>query len=86
MKKILLAAIAAGAALTAVAAAAPAQARQGCGVGGHRGPAGHCRPNRGRAAVAPVVRIGVFYPGRGYWDGRRYYAHRYRWHGGWRYR
>lgn len=83
MRKILLAAIAAGAALTAIA---PAQARQGCGEGAHRGPAGYCRPNHRRVVAAPVLRIGVFYPGRGYWDGRRYYAQRYRWHGGWRYR
>ena len=83
MKKILLAALAAGAALTAVA---PAQARQGCGIGGHRGPGGYCRPNGGGAFVASGVRIGVFYPGRGYWGGRGYYGHRYRWHGGWRYR
>jgi hypothetical protein len=30
--------------------------------------------------------IGTYYPRRGYWDGRRYWAHRDRWHGGWRYR
>lgn len=83
MRKILLAAIAAGAAFTVVA---PAEARQGCGVGAHRGPGGYCRPNRGRVVVVPRARIGVFYPGRGYWSGQRYYNHRYRWHGGWRYR
>ena len=83
MSKILLAAVAAGAALTA---AVPADAAQGCGPGGHRGPAGYCRPNYGPAFVAPGLRIGVFYPGRGYWDGRRYWGHRYAWHGGWRYR
>ncbi len=83
MKRLLLAAIAAGAAFTAVA---PADARQGCGVGAHRGPGGYCRPNRGRVVAGPAIRIGVFYPGRGYWDGRRYWHQRYRWHGGWRYR
>lgn len=83
MRKILLTAIAAGAALTVVA---PAEARQGCGAGAHRGPAGYCRPNRGRVVVAPRLRIGGFYSGRGYWDGRRYWGHRYRHHGGWRYR
>lgn len=83
MKTILLAALAAGAAFTAVA---PVQARQGCGFGAHHGPGGRCRPDRGGAIVAPGVRIGVFYPGRGYWSGRGYYRHRYRWHGGWRYR
>jgi hypothetical protein len=30
--------------------------------------------------------IGRNYPGRGYWDGHRYYQNRYRHHGGWRYR
>ena len=83
MKTILLAAIAAGAALAAVA---PAEARQGCGPGGHRDRAGYCRPNRDAVVIAPVARVGVFYPGRGYWDGRRYWQHRDRWHGGWRYR
>lgn len=83
MRMLLLAAIATGAALTLTA---PAEARQACGAGAHRGPNGYCRPNRGRVVVAPRARIGVFYPGRGYWDGRRYFQHRYRWHGGWRYR
>lgn len=83
MRKILLAMLAAGAALTAVA---PAGARQGCGPGAHRGPGGYCRPNHGPRVVAPAVRIGIFYPGRGYWDGQRYWRHRYARHGGWRYR
>ncbi|WP_157216006.1 GCG_CRPN prefix-to-repeats domain-containing protein [Flavisphingomonas formosensis] len=84
MRNYLLAAVALGATL---AAASPALARDGCGPGAHRGPYGHCRPNRGPGPVivgAPVV--GVFYEGRGYWDGRRYWHHRDRWHGGWRYR
>lgn len=83
MRTLLLAALAAGAAFTA---APPAQARDGCGIGAHRGPAGYCRPNRARVVLPPRVRVGVFYPGRGYWDGRRYWGHRYRWRGGWRYR
>lgn len=83
MRKILLAAIAAGAAFTAIS---PAEARQGCDIGAHRGPGGYCRPNLGAAVIAPGVRIGVLYPGRGYWDGRRYWGHRYHWQGGWRYR
>ena len=87
MMKIFAAALAAGVALTAVA---PADAAQGCGRGFHRGPYGHCRPNRGREviAVAPggALVVGNFYRGRGYWDGRRYYQHRYHWHNGWRYR
>ena len=41
------------------------------------------------ARTVPVVvapQIGVFYGGRGYWDGHRYWMHRDRWHDGWRYR
>ena len=91
LKTMLAAALVAG---TALAAAAPADAREGCGPGGHRGPYGHCQPNRGagygRNAVvaAPGIRlvIGNHYDGRGYWDGRRYYQNRYRYHNGWRYR
>ena len=83
MRKILLAAIALGAALTAVA---PADAAQGCGPAGHRDWRGICRPNYAPGLVAPGLVIGTLYPGRGYWDGRRYWGHRYAWHGGWRYR
>ena len=87
MNKLLSVALAAGVALVAIA---PASARDGCGPGGHRGPYGHCRPNGGGyggpGVVAPGLVIGNFYEGRGYWDGRRYYQHRDRWHGGWRYR
>ena len=84
MKTMLALALAAG---VAIAAAAPAAARDGCGGGFHRGPAGHCRPNRGGYIVAPGRPvIGVYYGNRGYWDGRRYYQRRYRHHGDWRYR
>jgi opacity protein-like surface antigen len=84
MKKTLLAAVSAVAALATVSAA---QAAGGCGVGFHRGPYGGCRANGAVVAVGPLaLRIGGFYPGHGYWDGHRYWAHRYRWHGGWRYR
>ena len=88
MKKLILAALAAGTMIAATATAA--EAAQGCGPGFHRGAYGHCRPNRGPApgvgiAVGPLV-IGNFYHGRGYWDGHRYWGHRERWHGGWRYR
>lgn len=86
MKKIITLALATGVALTAVA---PAMAREGCGPGGHRGPYGHCRPNRGPVIVergGPALVVGNFYNGRGYWDGRRYYHNRERFHGGWRYR
>lgn len=86
MKKIVSTAMAM-LAVSAIMTAAPAEARQGCGVGFHRGPQGVCRPNRPVVVVRPgVPAIGVYQPGRGYWDGRRYWAHRY-WHrGGWRYR
>jgi hypothetical protein len=87
MRKILLALVAAATALTV---ASPALAREGCGRNFHRGPYGRCLPNRGPAYVTPgpTVRlvIGRNYPGRGYWDGHRYYQNRYRHHGGWRYR
>ena len=82
MKKLMLGALVASAALAAVSSA---QAAQGCGPGGHRGPYGGCRPNVGPAFVGGPV-IGVFYPGRGYWYGGRYWQNRYAWHGGWRYR
>jgi hypothetical protein len=85
MKALLAIALAAGATLVA---SSPADARQGCGPGFHRGPYGHCRPNRDRVVrVAPgALVVGNFYSGRGYWDGRRYYPHRYRYRNGWRYR
>ncbi|WP_206245128.1 GCG_CRPN prefix-to-repeats domain-containing protein [Novosphingobium terrae] len=84
-KTILLAALAVSAALSSIT---PAQAAGGCGPGFHRGPYGACRPNYGPgpAVVAPGLAVGVFYPGHGYWDGHRYWGHRYGWHGGWRYR
>ena len=81
-----MAAMAAGVTLAGVSAA---DAAQGCGPGFHRGPYGGCRHNGGPGAVivAPGVPvIGTFYGGRGYWDGHRYWGHRYAWHGGWRYR
>ncbi|WBO23091.1 GCG_CRPN prefix-to-repeats domain-containing protein [Sphingomonas abietis] len=85
MRKLLLSALATGAVLMAIS---PANAREGCGPGGHRGPYGHCRANRGPVVVAGpgALVVGTYYPRRGYWDGRRYWAHRDRWHGGWRYR
>lgn len=84
MKRVFAIALAAG---VAVAAVAPAIAADGCGRGFHRGPYGHCRPNRDHGpVVARGPAIGVFYSGRGYWDGRRYWQHRERHHDGWRYR
>lgn len=87
MKKILLATLAVGAAIAAVA---PAQARDGCGPGGFRGPHGRCHFNGGPGPVViagpgrPV--IGNYYAGRGYYYNNRYWHHRERWHGDWRYR
>lgn len=78
MKKMMIFVLGAGAAL---AVASSADARGGCGIGFHRGPVGGCRANLGGGPA-----LGVFYPGRGYWDGHRYWANRYRFHGGWRYR
>jgi hypothetical protein len=86
MKKILLATLAIGAAIAAVA---PAEARDGCGPGGHRGPYGHCRPNRGPGPVVVVPGgpvVGTYYAGRGYYYNNRYWHHREHWRGGWRYR
>ena len=78
MKKMMLVLLGAGAALTV---ASSAQAAGGCGPRFHRGPYGGCRANFGGGPA-----IGVFYGGRGWWDGHRYWGNRYRWHGGWRYR
>jgi hypothetical protein len=84
-RNAMLALLSAAAALTVVSSA---QAAGGCGPGFHRGPYGGCRANRGPgpAVVIGAPAIGVFYPGRGYWDGHRYWANRYRFGGGWRYR
>jgi len=82
MKKIIFAALIAGSALTAVSSA---NASEGCGPAFHRTPYGDCRPNR-RPIVVVGPAVDVFYAGRGYWDGHRYWWHRDRWHGGWRYR
>ncbi len=84
MKRIIIAALAAGVALSAVS---PAVAADGCGRGYHRGPHGRCHPNGGvGVAIAPGLVIGNFYRGQGYWDGHRYWHNRYRDHNGWRYR
>ena len=87
IKSLFVAALVAG---TTLAVATPADARDGCGRGGHRGPYGHCRPNYGPGygygRPGPRLVIGSYYHGRGYWDGRRYWQNRYRHHGGWRYR
>lgn len=79
----------------ALGASSSVDARGGCGRGWHPGPNGHrCFRNAGPAVVVaprpgvvvvtPVV--GVYVSGHGYWDGHRYWGHRDRFHGGWRYR
>jgi len=67
----------------AIAAAAPADARQGCGRGFHRAPNGVCVANRGGMQVYAV---GRYYPGHGYWYNNQWYPRRYRYGHGWRYR
>ena len=82
MKKIILTALATSALIAGVSSA---DAAQGCGPGFHRGYYGRCIPYGGPVFYG-APRIGIFYPGRGYWYGGRYWGHRYGWHGGWRYR
>jgi hypothetical protein len=96
LKKLIIIALTTLGALTAIAATTTtADAAQGCGAGFHRGAYGACRPNvaprpRYVAPGAVVVvpggpRAGVYYRGRGYWDGNRYWGNRVRRGGGWRY-
>ena len=66
----------------ALAASAPADARQGCGAGFHRIPNGRCVANRGNQAWV----VGRHYAGRGYWYNNRWWKNRYRYHNRWRYR
>lgn len=93
------AAVIGGLAVAGLATATPASAGVHVGVavggpvyhgGGHRAWCYH-HPRRCGVAYRPGVvvagpRIGVFYTGRGWWDGHRYWGHRYRYHNGWRYR
>jgi hypothetical protein len=87
MKKI--AKLAMGAALLGGLALGAAPADAGVAVGINLG-GGHGCWHRHYRCGGPVIvagpRIGVFYGGRGWWDGHRYWHHRERWHGGWRYR
>lgn len=59
MRKILIVLVAAGAALASIT---PADAREGCGPGFHRGPHARCFPNHGRGYGADRGR----YRGHGY--------------------
>jgi len=90
-KAALVAGIAAGA-IALTAPAADAGVRVGIGIGVpvrphnwcyyHPHKCGYYRPG----VVVAGPRIGIFYAGHGWWDGHRYWGHRYRFHGGWRYR
>lgn len=70
--------------------AAPAEARDGCGLGFHRGFYGFCRPNLGPVFYG-YPRYGWYGPRWHRWGYRRYGWHRWGgwghrhvgWHGGW---
>jgi len=85
MKKSALLALGLIASATVVAGAA--NAADGCGPGFHRNAYGHCRANGAHMIVGPTsLVVGTYYPHHGYWDGQRYWHHRYHDHDGWRYR
>ena len=77
---------------TIAATAGAAEARDGCGPGGHRGYYGYCRPNvvYRPIVVRPVVygyrRVGWYGPRWHRWGGYRPvgYARPWGWHGGYR--
>jgi hypothetical protein len=84
MKAIAALAVASG---LAMLAAAPADARQGCGPGFHRSPNGMCRPNpdmRDNMRQQQWVQ-GRYYAGRGYWWHNQWRQHRQRRNGVWIY-
>ena len=86
LSKLALAAVMAGGLAATAAGPATAAVHVGIGIGV---PVAHrhwCRHRPCHRAVIVAPRIGVFYTGRGWWDGHRYWAHRERWHGHWRYR
>ncbi len=74
----------AAASVFALAAAAPAQAAQGCGPGMHRTPHGRCVPNNGARGQVQWVE-GRYYPGHGYWYHNQWRHHRERRNGVWIY-
>ncbi len=81
MKRLI---VLAAASTFAIAAAAPAQAAQGCGPGMHRTPHGRCVSNGGSMAQTWVE--GRYYRGHGYWHQNRWWHHRDRDQDNWRYR
>jgi hypothetical protein len=82
LKAIAALAVASG---IAMLAAAPADARQGCGPGFHRAPNGMCRPNRDMRLREMRWVEGRYYGGHGYWWHNRWYQHRHRRNGVWIY-
>jgi hypothetical protein len=70
------------ASVVALAAASPADARQGCGPGFHRIPNGRCVPNRNQQMRWVE---GRYYAGRGYWWHNQWRQHRQRRNGVWIY-
>jgi len=84
MKAIAALAVASG---IAMLAAAPADARQGCGPGFHRSPNGMCRPSRDMRDNMRQQRWveGRYYSGRGYWWHNQWRQHRQRRNGVWIY-
>jgi hypothetical protein len=82
-------------AIAAVAATSPADAGVrigiGLGVGGPVYAGGFCNYHPYQCGYGYNVayagpQVGVFYGGRGWWDGHRYFGHRTWGHGGWRFR
>lgn len=70
------------AAIIATVAAAPAQAREGCGRNYHRAANGMCRADRG---TRERWLEGQYYQGRGYYWHNRWYQRRHRRNGVWIY-
>ena len=88
MKAIAALAVASG---ITMLAAAPADARQGCGPGFHRAPNGMCRPNRDMRGDMRDRDMhdrwveGHYYAGHGYWWHNEWRQHRHRRNGVWIY-
>ncbi|WP_246692395.1 MULTISPECIES: hypothetical protein [unclassified Methylobacterium] len=89
-KRLLPAALLVAGLAAPLATAGTAEARGGCGLGGHRGPYGFCRPNLGpRVFYRPYGYRPAFYgPRRFGWGGPRWHRWgggygRVGWHGGW---
>src|SRR6478609_3499213 len=96
LKRRLPAAVLAAALAAPLATAGTAEARDGCGLGFHRGVYGLCRPNLGpwrayrpyayRPAFYGYRRVGWYGPRWHRWGGYRHVGWRGGWHGGWHHR